>query len=115
MLEITGNMSTGWGISTICIPAPIEVDKIMNKVSRGKLITINQIREIVAQKHSATIGCPITIGIFVKIASRTAEEAAPEGKKNITPYWRTLKSKGELKEKYSGGVDAQADTVGRFR
>jgi len=27
---------------------------------------------------------------------------------DITPYWRTLKSKGELNEKYPGGVEAQA-------
>jgi hypothetical protein len=33
---------------------------------------------------------------------------AGEGKKDITPYWRTLKSKGELNEKYPGGLDAQA-------
>ena len=31
-----------------------------------------------------------------------------EGEKDITPYWRTLKSKGELNEKYPGGVEAQA-------
>jgi len=31
-----------------------------------------------------------------------------EGKTNITPYWRTLKSKGELNEKYPGGVEAQS-------
>ncbi len=33
---------------------------------------------------------------------------ATEGKKDITPYWRTLKSKGELNEKYPGGVEVQA-------
>ncbi len=27
-----------------------------------------------------------------------------EGKKRITPYWRTLKSDGELNAKYPGGV-----------
>ncbi|HCP60234.1 MAG TPA: methylated DNA-protein cysteine methyltransferase, partial [Dehalococcoidia bacterium] len=26
----------------------------------------------------------------------------------ITPYWRTLKSGGELNEKYPGGAEAQA-------
>ena len=31
-----------------------------------------------------------------------------EGKEDITAYWRTLKSKGELNEKYPGGVEAQA-------
>ncbi len=101
-------MSKRWGTGTLVIPAPREVDEIMGKVPGGKLITINQIREIVAQKHSATIGCPLTTGIFVGIAARAAEEATAEGKRGIPPYWRTLKSKGELNEKYPGGVAAQA-------
>jgi alkylated DNA nucleotide flippase Atl1 len=42
------------------------------------------------------------------MAARAAEEDANEGKKDITPYWRTLKSKGELNEKYPGGLEAQA-------
>jgi len=108
VVEITGKMSTRWGTGTICIPAPIEVDEIMKQVPKDKLITVNQIRQVVAKRHSATIGCPITTGIFIGIAARAAEEAAEEGGKNITPYWRTLKSKGELNEKYPGGVDAQA-------
>lgn len=33
---------------------------------------------------------------------------ATEGEKNITPYWRTLKSKGEINAKYPGGIEAQA-------
>lgn len=42
------------------------------------------------------------------MAARAAEEDESEGKKNITPYWRTLKGKGELNEKYPGGVFDQA-------
>ena len=56
VVEITGKMSTRWGTGTVCIPAPIEVDEIMRMVPRGKLITINQIRELVAKRHGATIG-----------------------------------------------------------
>jgi len=108
VVEITGKMSTRWGTGTIVIPAPIEVDEIMKKVPKGKLITVSEIRAIVAQKHGATIGCPLTTGIFVWVAANAAEEAAAEGKKDITPYWRTLKSKGELNEKYPGGIEAQA-------
>ena len=33
---------------------------------------------------------------------------AAEGKKDITPYWRTLKVSGQLNEKYPGGVEAQS-------
>jgi len=106
--EITDKMSKRWGTGTVVIPAPKEVDEIMARVPEGKVITINQIRSLLAQKHGATIGCPLTTGIFANIAARAAEEAAAEGKKDITPYWRTLKSRGELNEKYPGGVEAQA-------
>ena len=47
-------------------------------------------------------------GIFASIAARAAEEMKAEGKEDITPYWRTIKSGGELNEKYPGGVEAQA-------
>jgi hypothetical protein len=56
VVEITKNMSQRWGTGTVVIPAPIEVDEIMRKVPRGRLITINQIREIVAKRHNASIG-----------------------------------------------------------
>ena len=56
VVKIEGKMSTRWGTGTVCIPAPLEVDEIMRKVPRGKLITINQIREVVAKRHGATIG-----------------------------------------------------------
>jgi alkylated DNA nucleotide flippase Atl1 len=108
VVEITDKMSKRWGTGTVVIPAPREVDEIMRQVPKGKVITINQIRSMLAKKHGATIGCPITTGIFASIAARAAEEATAEGGKNITPYWRTLKSGGELNEKYPGGVDAQA-------
>ena len=105
--KITGKMSKRWGTGTVLIPAPIEVDEVIRKVPKGKLITINQIREILARKHKVTIGCPITTGIFAWIAAHAAEEARMEGKKKITPWWRTLKSTGELNEKYPGGAEGQ--------
>jgi alkylated DNA nucleotide flippase Atl1 len=105
--KITDKMSKRWGTGTVVIPAPKEVDEIMKKIPRGKLITINEIRKKLAKKHNATIGCPMTCGIFAWIAAHAAEEAAEEGKKNITPYWRTLKTGGVINEKYPGGVEVQ--------
>jgi hypothetical protein len=86
------------------IPAPREVDAIMRRIPFGKLITINEIRAILANKHKATICCPMTTGIFAWIAAHAAEEARAAGVKRITPYWRTLKTGGELNQKYPGGV-----------
>ena len=53
---IPPKMTRIWGTGTLCVPAPLEVDEIMRSVPRGRLITVNQIREIVAKRHGATIG-----------------------------------------------------------
>jgi alkylated DNA nucleotide flippase Atl1 len=105
--KITGKMNKKWGIGTVVIPAPIEVDELMRKVPEGKLTTINDIRATLAKKHNATIGCPITTGIFASIAARAAEERKQNGQEGITPYWRTLKVGGVINEKYPGGVEEQ--------
>jgi len=105
--KITDKMSKRWGTGTVVIPAPIEVDQIMRKVPVGKLITINDIRAALAKKHKATIGCPMTTGIFAWTAANAAEERKQNGDKDITPYWRTLKTGGVLNEKYPGGVEGQ--------
>ena len=56
VVEITENMSQQWGTGTVVIPAPMEVDGIMRMVPEGKLITINQIREVLAKRHNASFG-----------------------------------------------------------
>jgi hypothetical protein len=105
--EIKGKMSKKWGAGTVVIPAPIEVDQLMRKVPKGKLTTINEIRSALATKHKATIGCPLTTGIFAWISAYAAEEQKQLGKTDITPYWRTLKTGGFLNEKYPGGLETQ--------
>ena len=64
--RITGKMSKRWGTGTVVIPAPKEVDEVMRRIPEGKLTTINEIRAALARKHHATIGCPITTGIFAR-------------------------------------------------
>jgi hypothetical protein len=105
--RITGKMSTRWGTGTVVIPAPLEVNELMRRVPKGKLTTVNEIRAALAKKHGATIGCPLTTGIFSLIAARAAAEDEAEGRKRITPYWRTLKAGGELNPKFPGGIAGQ--------
>jgi hypothetical protein len=102
--EVTSRMSKRWGEGTMVIPAPLEVDALMKQVPKGKLATINELRAALAVKHKVTFACPITTGIFSWIAAHAADEAATEGAKKVTPYWRTLKTGGELNQKYPGGA-----------
>jgi hypothetical protein len=96
-----------WGGRTIVVPSPIEIDALMRTVPRGRVTTVNELRAAVARAHHAEAGCPITTGIFSWIAANAAEELAAAGAKRITPYWRTLKQRGQLNPKFPGGVSAQ--------
>ena len=99
-------MSKRWGEGTCAIPAPVEVEEIMKSVPKGRLITTKEIQAKIAQKHHATMACPICCGIFAWIAAHAADEAETEGARRITPYWQTLKTGGELNPKFPGGVEA---------
>jgi hypothetical protein len=106
--KVTGKLSKRWGTGTFVIPAPREVDALMKQVPKGRVATINELRAALAKKHHTDFACPITTGIFSWIAAHAAAEAETEGARRITPYWRTLKSDGELNPKYPGGVEGIA-------
>jgi alkylated DNA nucleotide flippase Atl1 len=107
VVPLRGKAELRWGKGTIVIPAPSEVDALMRSVPRGRVMTSDLMRSFIARKHAATMGCPLTTGIFAWLAANAAEEAAADGARDITPYWRTLKSGGQLNPKYPGGVEAQ--------
>jgi alkylated DNA nucleotide flippase Atl1 len=46
-------------------------------------------------------------GIFVWVAAHAAAEETAAGEIGTTPYWRTLKTDGELNPKYPGGIENQ--------
>jgi hypothetical protein len=102
--EVNGKMSKRWGTGKMVIPAPTEVEALMKQVPKGRLVTINELRAALAAKHKVNFACPITTGIFSWIAAHAADEAAKAGARRITPYWRTLKTGGEVNPKYPGGL-----------
>lgn len=104
--KIPERMIKRWGKGSIVIPSPTEVDGIVRSIPKGRLMTINDIREILAKRHHATMACPMATGMFVWIVANAAHEAHTQGKKRITPYWRILKTGGELNSKFPGGIQA---------
>lgn len=90
--------------SSMIVSTPREVDGLMKTVRKGKLTTISEVRECLAQRHGTDIACPISTGIFINLSAAAAAEMQAQGRKRVTPYWRTLKAGGELNPKYPGGV-----------
>lgn len=89
------------------IARPSEVVKIINEVPRGKLITTTRIIEVLTGKNKVDFTCPLTTGIWVSLIANASEERLRSGKKVIAPYWRVLKSRGVLYEKYLGELSEQ--------
>jgi len=87
---------------TVILAPGLEVDAIMRCVPEGKVVTIKEICQELAKKHRTKYCCTLTTGIFIVAAANAAEET-----KGGTPYWRTLKSDGELNAKYPGGLERQ--------
>jgi hypothetical protein len=97
-----------FGGRRVLIATPLLVDELIRKIQRGKLITMKQIRERLAEDFKAESTCPLATGIFLRIIAEAAEEDLREGKESITPYWRVIKTDGGLNPKYPGGVELQA-------
>jgi len=108
IVQIPPSMEKRFGTGTMFIAKPLEVDALIRLTKKGMLITVAEIRAKLARDHNADTTCPLTTGIFVRIAAETAEEDLQNGKKRITPYWRVVKDDGGLNEKFPGGVKAQS-------
>src|SRR5262245_25482019 len=81
--QITGNMSRRWGSGRMVVPAPVEVDELMKRVPKGRLVTINELRAALATRHRVNFACPITTGIFSWIAAHAAAEAEAQGQTRV--------------------------------
>lgn len=96
-----------FGGKNMLIAPPLEYNAIMAKIPKGKLITIREIREFLSKKHETDFTCPMTAGIFISLAA----QASFERNYDKIPFWRTLKSDGELNPKYPGGIEFQREML----
>ena len=108
IVEIPSSMAKRLGTGTMLIPKPLDVDALIRKARKGKLITVSEIRSKLARDNGVDVTCPLTTGIFVRIAAEAADEDARNGRKQVTPYWRVIRDDGSLNEKFPGGAKAQS-------
>jgi 6-O-methylguanine DNA methyltransferase, DNA binding domain len=107
IVDIPPRMQAQLGKGTMVIPRPLDVDHLIRKVRAGKLVTVLQLREELARRSKVDVACPLTTGIFIRIAAEAAEEDRRTGRSAITPFWRVISSEGSLNPKFPGGVAVQ--------
>ena len=96
-----------YGGKNMVIAPPIEYSEIIAKIPEGKLLTIKEIREFLAKKYEADFTCPMTAGIFISLSA----QASNERENDKIPFWRCLKTDGELNPKYPGGIELQKEML----
>ena len=92
-----------YGGTRMLLAPPLAYDALMKQVPAGKLSTTAALREVLARAYGADFTDPMTAGIFTQIAAWASEQRSPAS----MPWWRTLKSDGELNPKYPGGIEMQ--------
>jgi hypothetical protein len=108
VVDVPPKMQNRFLVGKMLIPKPLDIDALIQRIPKGKLATVLQIRDKLAKDAKANCCCPLTTGIFLRIVAEVAEDDLRNGKKEVTPYWRVIKSGGSLNERFPGGVQAQA-------
>ncbi|WP_239257048.1 MGMT family protein [Listeria ilorinensis] len=96
-----------YGGNKMYFAPPIDYDRVMKRIPDGQVTTVGEIRKYFAKQNQADFTEPITAGIFVSIAAWASHQRTHDK----TPYWRTLKVKGELNPKYPGGIQVQKERL----
>jgi hypothetical protein len=97
------------GIKTgqmMLIPTPKLVDAYIRQIPEGKQVDMNTIRKDLAAEYHAEVTCPLTTGIFLRIAAEAAYEQYQDGTplNKITPFWRVISEKSPAARKLTFGT-----------
>lgn len=96
-----------YGGTKMFFAPPLFYDEVIKQIPKGKLTTIKFIRETLAKQNNADFTDPMTAGIFVQIVAWASYQRSD----NPTPFWRVLKTDGELNPKFPEGVSLQKELL----
>ena len=84
---------------TMVKPSSDTVKAIVRKIRKGKIVTLDQLREKVAKDFQVDTACPASTTKALQILSKENKPVC---------YWRVVKKKGELFPKFPNGVEGHA-------
>jgi alkylated DNA nucleotide flippase Atl1 len=92
------------------VASPTAIGSIVQRVPRGRVLRLGDLRAALATAYGADYTCPMTTGIFLRML---AEEAEVAGAGDHTPWWRVVRDDGKLLDKLPGGVAGQQQRLER--
>lgn len=107
-VSVLGRPYAGYGEGTkMLISTPAEVARHVESIPPGDSRTMPQLRAELAEAHGAGFTCPLTAGIFLRIAAELAWEKHQQGASlsQITPFWRVMDARAPVAKKLACGID----------
>ena len=88
---------------TMLVSSPSSIAKYIHKIPKGKKKTVIEMREALAKKAKANKTCPVSTGIFLRIAIEASleEQIKKKIKKPKLPFWRIIDEKSPIAKKLS--------------
>lgn len=88
------------------VPTPLMVDAYLRQVPPGHTTDMLTLRRDLAAEAGTDVTCPLTTGIFVRIAAEAAYEQYQNGAaiESITPFWRLIPPASPAAEKLTFGT-----------
>ena len=86
-----GRRAAGEG-KTMLFPSARMIDDAIRAIHEGQTVTPRELRALLAQAHGASMTCPVTATMMLRIVAEAANEAYQDGAPlaEVTPVWRVL-------------------------
>ncbi|MFM8373766.1 MAG: hypothetical protein ACKOCO_15395 [Bacteroidota bacterium] len=100
-----------FGGSRMLIANPELVYEKIKTIPKGEVMTIKELRTKLAEDFDADYTCPLTAGIFLRIAAEAAEEMTTAGNRPELPWWRVIPDDHRLNNRLPGNGILQASRL----
>jgi hypothetical protein len=93
--------------STMLVASPNIVNNYVRSIPKGISVSLQTMRNDLANEYGAEYTCPVTSGIFLRIVAEAAHEQLQAGTpiSKVAPFWRVIDEKSALNKKLSFGSD----------
>ena len=77
---------------TMLLPSARMIDDAIRAIPEGQTVTPRELRVDLARRHHASLTCPVTTTMMLRIVAEAANEAHLNGVElaDVTPVWRVL-------------------------
>jgi hypothetical protein len=91
--------------ATLFVATPMLVKQFIDTIPYGRSIEPTEMRKRFACAYESDAMCPVSTGIFLRIAAEAAWEEIQQGKKvnQVTPFWRIIDVHSPLAKKLTCG------------